>query len=345
MSLSYDKFEIELIHNYLLLFSLPYLYLLEIIDWLTEVKSYNTASILRTVFPNMCNQYDMPYHTIKQAIAKKNDEITSLYRISYADRENLVKSGIKKWSDSNFLLSSSKYHKSDLLKNIISVNMKDSSQNYKIDYQLLKQFQIINKNIGRYYIDLERTTNIILDQTKLPNTYKETCTFMIGVYSDNGYHSFIKQIGSDEKDIYIQALKYIEQDSDRYGYLDYRIYHWGQIEKTYIEKVLPRYDTSKLCDLYTTIISMNFAVKGALSYGIKDISSAMLNNKMICYKPETAGITGQMAALLAEKYYSTSSNTVFKELQDIILYNRQDCAMLYCIFNFLMNIPYSKQIE
>ncbi len=321
-------------------------YLLEIADWLTEVKSYNTTNMLRPVFPNMCNQYDMPYHTIKQSIAKKNDEITSLYRVSYSDRENLLKSGITKWSDPNFLLSlsSSKYHKSDLLKNIISVNMQDSSQNYKIDYPLLEQFQIINKNIGHYFVDIERSTNIILDTSKLPNTYKETCTFMIGVYSDNGYHSFLKQ-SSDEKDIYIQALKFIEQDSDRYGYSDYRIYHWGQIEKTYIEKALLRYDVSKLCDLYTTIISMNFVVKGSLSYGIKDIANAMLNNKMICYKPETVGITGQMAALLAEKYYSTSSNDVFTELQDIILYNKQDCKMLMCIFNFLMNIPYIKQTE
>jgi hypothetical protein len=310
-------------------------YFSEIADWLSEVKS---GTLIRKVYPNMCNQYDTPYNKLKRKIAKTDSEITSIYRISYTDRERLINSGVYKWTDKNFITvlqeSDSKYYKSDLLKNIIYVQ--NAPVPIKLDNLMLKKFQDNNSSGGRYFIDIERTTNMISDFTSLPSTYKPTYTFMLGIYCDE-YYSFIKYNDANEENIYERAIQFIENHAKNNGYNNYKLYHWGQIEKTYIKKALPDYDTSNMCDLYTEIIGMNFAVKDAFSYSIKDIANAMLSNGLIDYTPETGNMNGQMAAVLAEIYYSEShpEEKYMSKIDDILKYNKQDCIMLERIFKFL----------
>jgi hypothetical protein len=107
--------------------------------WLTRAKKLakesitNNTPIIDTcirngIRPNMCNKNDAPYNCAKKHIADITHEITSIYNISYKNRNLLNEKGIYKWSDPMFIetlrkLSPTKYHNSNLLKNLMLMRL------------------------------------------------------------------------------------------------------------------------------------------------------------------------------------------------------------------------------
>ena len=308
--------------------------------------------------PNMCNKYDAPYSYLKSKIAGLTHEITSLYNISYKTRNILVEHGVEKWSDPRFLdilntYAPNKYHKSWLLKNMLEANNKHNEDNEdnednKTDIIMnkdkLESFRKKYSGTKNYFLDFETTSGIWnkkLESDLLFDTLLDSKkdVFLIGLMNHNeDYTPFLLRTGTDNREIYKDMYKNITQNNYE-DIKNIKIFHWGNIEKYYIESMFPELDTNCLCDLYKEFIDIEIGIRSCLKYGLKSVFNSLLHTDYIAQdnknKISNISISGLGASIMADRYYQGSS-TDFKTMLAIIEYNKLDCLMLVKIFNFLM---------
>jgi hypothetical protein len=254
------------------------------LKWLSYIsKNHNDLSfnkqglMIPELYPNMCNKYDIPYHSIKHKIAKDLGELTMLWSVSYQHRLLGHKNGIFSLKDPKLtcesigLTSSNKFYNAinDMINinrndgDIISMNSDIISMNSDI---ISMNSDIISMNSGiinkkkisskwsdwklkenDFIIDFEVINNMFDNFENIPYIGAKSYVFMIGIVHMGKYYNFTSEsltIGSEVImfENMLSTIKKIILEKKIY-LKKINFYHWGSIEKyTYndILKVYPQ---------------------------------------------------------------------------------------------------------
>tara|TARA_A100001015_G_scaffold318273_1_gene437672 strand:+ start:602 stop:2425 length:1824 start_codon:yes stop_codon:yes gene_type:complete len=310
------------------------------------------------LYPNMKNEKDGHWRSIKNDINNKIYEITNVWMCSVEKRKNAHKKKIYSWKNKrcnskNLGFKPGKIYNTvdHILKinrqsrfniNINSLNENDNWRYFGDDtMEFYLDFETINSNMGQCILSQENV-----------NYNSNDIIFMIGlgwIINDNwNYKCFTikKNNSSEELKIFQDMWDTVDKILVENNKSESLFFHWSQAEPSQYKKLLSRHNESNLkkmdfYDLYNLFTKNNIVVKGALNFSLKSIAKAMFNNKMInsCWNKESPCSNGLNAMLLAYKLYKHNNTVTCEEpiMKDIIYYNMIDCKVLWEILRYLRN--------
>lgn len=268
----------------------------------------------KSIFPNMKNKMDFPWHNAKKKISDRICEITSVRGCSVNYRNSMVEAGIMDYHSLDIL-----YKGPDIIVNEL---------NNELPEGLL------------LFIDFEILTNIYDDFRSFPTSNSKNYIFNIGCgYQENdgfGFETYAANELHEEVIILQDFVDFInDQKTDTITFV-----HWTDIEKRSLTKAISEYnlDIQKkivwfdLCDYF---IKSNVKVKGCLNYKLKCVSRTLFENGLISSEWDKTFSDGLGALTGYLKYLKTKDQNI---LDSIVYYNKIDCKVMWEIYNCLKKL-------
>jgi putative phage-type endonuclease len=332
----------------------------EAVTWVKELKKYGGEwDIYKPhrweLYPNMSNAFDYPWNSVKRNIADKIGEITLLWNCGIRERELAHQNGIYSWKKLNSDIIGFKNHKKNILDNILLINQGNGK-----DYMVKNKCKKIKRNKLEFFVDFETVSNLdnTFDDVKNYRKNKKTnvningMIYMIGLgWIDNGrwkFRSFtVDRLNSKcEKKILKEWLKCMVDIKKEFNFRgNVKIYHWSNAEVIESNKAFQRHNMKNiklnwvdLCDYFKKNC---IAIKGAFSYGLKPIASALYKQKKIKTKWSDTSLDGTSAMLAAwscerQSLESNKKLVEYGDVKEIIKYNEVDCKVIWEILNLLV---------
>ena len=322
------------------------------IRWLNKLKNNNIILYPKPncfeLFPNM-NHKQSSWENEKKKLAEQIKEITLIWRISYEDRNYLIKLGIDTW-DNPYLInnlyefkdSTTKYIQEKIINmnkydNLIIEPRKNISQKLK---DILKIDQIEFILDIESVINLEEKSNYF--NNNINNDLPTICIIGIIILKNNEYISFKDYtidnltIDSEKKNI-INWINFISK------YDKIKVYHWGYAEKTYLNNIHKRFPEIILpkiilIDLLEYFRSEPIIIKDCFNFSLKTIGKNMYKHKLIntTWSDTDNGLDAMIK--FKEICLNKDKNIPLKrytEITEIIEYNKMDCVILMEILQYL----------
>ncbi len=341
----------------------------EAINWIQEVRSEEASEWNITkypldrweLYPNMCNSYDFPWHEIKENLAAKSHELTKLWMVGPKNRNIAIGNGIYSWSDKDCNAKSlgiKGKKTSKILDAVININ-RSKKKKISPDY--------ISNNIGiwkwpdtlEFFVDFEDTNGVIFEIKNLPEANVSKFIDHIGVgYVDpktqewTSVNFTTKSLCYDEEErICTEFSAFIRSKAAEYGVKKPKCFHWGGAEHIMWTGAVDRHDSvsetwKSWCwdwvDLLTIFKFEPIVINGCMSFGLKDVATAMKNHGFIqtgwdknssCTDGEGAMIAGYKANKMAKSLGVSMSETPI--MKQLIEYNKTDVRVLYEILTYL----------
>lgn len=339
------------------------------LEWLREVRSDDAAdwNILNypldrwELYPNMCNSHDYPWHAVKQEISEHSKELTSLWMVGPKNRNLALEEGISQWTDRHCtpeVLGITGEKTSRILNEIIAIN-RSTKRKISPDY--------VTNNIGawkqvdtiEFFVDFETCNGVVSSIKRLPSASTETVIFMIGVgYIDPDtnkwtYRDFtVNRLTFDEEErICREFSDFIRRKAQEYGVKQPRCIHWAQAEDIMWRDALERHDPISddwmswmwdWLDLLVVFKEEPIVINGCMSFGLKDVASAMKQHGFIetSWDKNSVCVDGQSAMVAARKAHNAAraTGTTMRRIpvmNQIIKYNEVDVKVLYEIIHYL----------
>ena len=339
------------------------------LEWLREVRSEEAAdwNILDypldrwELYPNMCNAHDHPWHAIKEEIADQTKELTALWMVGPKNRNLALEEEIYQWTDKDCTaenLGITGEKTSRVLNEIIKINQSSKKK--------ISPKYVVN-NIGawkhidtiEFFVDFETCNGAVSSIKRLPAAQNETLVFMIGVGyidPDDGkwiYRDFTVErlTFAEEARICKEFADFIRDKSKQHGVKHPKCIHWARAEDIMwsdaVERHNPVSDEWKSwmwnwLDLLLVFKEEPIVINGCMSFGLKDVASAMKkhgfiktswNKKSICVDGQSAMIAARKAHVAARE--SGVSMKRIPIMKQIIKYNEVDVRVLYEIITYL----------
>jgi hypothetical protein len=316
----------------------------------------------KELFPNMKNEKDGNYRSIKLELADKLKEITSLWYCSIKNRNLIHSNNIFSWNDIKCTSKTLGFSDSSIgntIDKILSINRqhKDLILPKKVEYN--RSIWIKKpKNTMIFYLDFETLNSMtenVIEDNKI-NYNNNQYIFMIGIGYQNKnkqwiYKNFIinNKTYQNEKIMFNKFFTYIKQILNEYKMNKAQFYHWSKAEPNSYNNFKNKHFITKLeCinfsfyDLSDVFINEPIVIKGVLNFSLKNIAKTMNKYKFIKSNWHINSIcnNGLSAMILANSLYENKKNSninINKEpiMQDIIKYNEIDCRVLYEIHQYL----------
>jgi len=330
------------------------------IDWIRKLVKYGSAWSIDTpkiveLYPNMSNKNDYPWHSVKKTISNSNKDITLLWNCGPKERNQALNKGINSWdkivSSEDTLNISGKRAK--IIDNIIDSN-KDE---YIFSPRKIKKWHNIQtiKEAPLYFIcDFETLNDLDDSFNHLPNSGGFAMAFMIGciaIYKENDvlkkeYKSFIcKKINKLEESIIVTKwLDYMKSLSDKFGITNPKIFHWSKAEPIIYKNIVKRHNKIfiwrelNFVDLLDVFKTEPITIKGAFTYGLKDISRNLFNYGLITTLWDSDDMDGREAMVYAwywDKKKDSKSIAKTNIMNKIEKYNFIDCKVIDEILTLL----------
>lgn len=347
-------------------------YLLETqnaIKWVRNVR-YNGAKwccnkpSVPELYPNMCNKFDSPYHTIKKELCEQIKEITQIWMVGIKHRKIAHSKGIMGWDDprcnaESIGMTGKKI--GPIVDKIIQIN-RDNIGNISPSIIINDNENWQTKTNLDFYLDFEGVTgclynrNICLENSEIDSQI----IFMIGVgYENKGnweYKTFLaKNISRNEEvRIFREFISFVEQKKKEMKYKPKpRFFHWSPAEKSMINMLNKRYNNEfykwvnsvtwvDMCKVFT---SEPIVIRGATKFNLKEIAKTMLKHGMIQSSWDFSGPDNGLTAMLeAIEYYRYMEGNHRNKDDDekyvnlmisIADYNEIDCKVIWEIVKYL----------
>ena len=337
------------------------------IKWVREVR-YNgwkwscNKPTVPELYPNMCNKFDSPYHSVKRELSDQIKEITNVWMVGVKQRKIAHDKGIMTWDDQrcNALNMGIKGKKiGPTINKIIEIN-RDNIGNIKPD--------IITNNLSDwqtmgpldFYLDFEGVTGCLYEQNiNLENSELDSQSlFMVGVgYENNGnweYKTFLANSinRNEERRIVREFIDFIENKCKN-NKCRPRFFHWSPAEKSMLNMLNKRYNNEfskwtnsvtwvDMCKVFT---SEPIVLKGSMKFNLKDVAKTMVSHGMIQSNWNFIGPDNGLSAMLeAIEYYrymagsnkTEQDNENYRRMMlSIIDYNEIDCKVVWEIVRYL----------
>ena len=299
------------------------------------------------LYPNMNNKQSQ-WESEKQKLAEKIKEITLIWRISYLDRNRLIKVGIDTWD--NLYLLNNLYELKDqsttkiIQEKIIHMNKHDNlvveprniTRSFK---EILKPSQL------EFILDIESVLHLEEKGNYFNNDKQEELPniCIIGlIIINNGEHIFkdftIDNLTiEDEKQNILNWVNFISK------YDEIKIYHWGHAEKSYLENIHKRFPDIKLpkmilIDLLHYFRSEPIIIKNCFNFSLKTIGKNLFKHGLI--KSTWSDTDNGLDAMIRFKQICLEKDKNiplkrYTEVAEIIEYNKMDCVILMEILYYL----------
>lgn len=334
--------------------------LFEALKWLKLVREESHTWKLypspsnENLYPNMKNDKDGPFHSLKKELANTIYELTSLPYVSVKHRKIAFQNGIYGWNDPKCTAENLGFNtgvQSKIVNAVSSINRQEEDLVLpkKINFDFINWRNEKNNELW-FYIDYETINN---NFGKISSDYSHDGNFdfiyMIGVglkTKENNWEfmNFTLDELTKEKEnkILLDFWKFINQKLVEYNKTEPVFVHWSHAEKTLYKKAQLRHlnlQNKKFVDLYQVFYNEPISVKGALSYSLKEIARAMYKNNLIktIWKTSNVCSDGRTSMVLANQCYQ-NNKVVTKDLpimKDIIDYNEIDCKCMWEIIEYL----------
>ena len=342
------------------------------LSWIREVHSEGAAqwNIMDyplhrwELYPNMCNHHDYPWRTVKEHIASQNNELTSLWMVGPKNRNLALHEGIFRWTDKDCtpgVLGVKGAKTGRILKQIMAIN-RNSKERILPSYVSNNIGSWKQKNSIEFFVDFETCNGVVSSIKRLPIANTETLIFMIGVgYIDPDTHKWVYRhftvdmlTFSEEERICRSFSDFIVEKSYQYNVSRPRCIHWSQAEQVMWDRAVSRHhdvsdhwqsSTWDWVDLLLVFKEEPIVIKGCLSFGLKDVASAMKQHGFIESSWDKNGlcVDGKSAMIAARKAYFTArkSGTTMAHIpvmKQIIKYNKIDVRVLYEMLCYLRSV-------
>jgi len=296
------------------------------------------------------NNKQSQWESEKQKLAEKIKEITLIWRISYTDRNRLIKVGIDTWD--NLYLLNNLYELKDksttriIQEKIIHMNKHDNlvvePRNITRDFkEILKPSQL------EFILDIESVLHLEEKGNYFNNDKEEELPniCIIGLIIINKGDYIFKDFTidnltiEDEKQNIMNWVNFISK------YDEIKIYHWGHAEKSYLENIHKRFPDIKLpkmllIDLLHYFRSEPIIIKNCFNFSLKTIGKNLFKHGLI--KSTWSDTDNGLDAMIRFKQIclEKDKNIPLKryiEVSEIIEYNKMDCVILMEILYYLRN--------
>jgi putative phage-type endonuclease len=331
------------------------------ITWVRELRSKDTTYNIskpnyEACYPNMCQTSDYPYHSLKSSTAKTNGEITSVWCCNTKHRRNAIENGVYSWTDPlcnvDTMGVEGVYYR-ERVQGILDINHQETDIIRRLTNVDPVHDDIIHiRGVRDYYFDFETTT--IHSRTILGNnsiTTETTLIAMIGCgwANEQGEWEF--------RSFVVDSLSISGERTMMQSFYDFlssmgesksqRFVHWGHAEKTNLRDVLKRHSNHtwhmlELFDMCSYFKKYIVVVKGALTYGLKNIVSALHKNGVIKHVWDhesdcTSGMDAMVQFLqirdeVMEQHIPFSEHDMMGVIRS---YNEIDCRVLYDILSYI----------
>jgi hypothetical protein len=319
------------------------------ITWIKELRTHGHLWSLNPpsrpeLYPNMANYNDGEWHNVKEQLADDIKEITSLWMCGPKNRQIAHNAGIMKWTDPNCtpkMLGIKGDVVAPILSTILEVNT-NTNNNILPDIIINNEHNWQNKSKLEFFVDIEYLNDAMLEEEKL-----NSLTFMLGLgYVVNNKWNYKCFVTNDlsiesEKKITNQFYNFInKQTRSAAKYFKSNeipnIYHWSSTEYNFFNKEKKEGVVSqqlRWVDMLKIFKDEPIAIRGALKYGLKEISGAMHKLGYIADTWSECDIKdGRQAMVLAKKYYIHRDKSIMNRITQ---YNESDCKSMYNIITYL----------
>jgi len=337
----------------------------EAIKWVTKMRNEGHKWTLLPLpsipelYPNMKNEKDGKWRSIKNELNNSINEITSIWMCGIEKRKKAHMKKVYSWKNkkcNSDILGFKKGKIYNTVNNILKIN-RQKRDLIRVNSLTTtnNEWRYFGDDTMEFYIDFE-TINSNMGQCTLSNNNmnynSNDIIFMIGIgYSINNIWNYkcftIKQNNKDEELLMVQNFwDYIKRLLIEENKSEPLFIHWSRAEQTQYHKLQLRHlehnlPNMKFFDLYNLFLKNNIVVKDALNFSLKSIAKAMYNNKLIksSWNSESLCSNGLNAMLLAFKLYKHNETVTQNEptMRDIIYYNTIDCKVLWEILSYLRN--------
>lgn len=296
------------------------------------------------LYPNM-NYKESEWEIEKHKLAVKIKEITLVWNITYEERCNYVKSGIKCWDDNRLINNLKESKKKDIQERMIHMNKTNEILIYprkSISYSLKSVLEL-----DGIYFDVE--SFLTFDQKQdFFNTEinsKEPIIAIIGFINENKYYDYTideYNIESEEKIIKLFSDKLFKISKEG----NINIYHWGNAENIYLKYMKDKYPhinfpNINLINILDYFKKEPLIVQGVFKFGLKSIGSALYKNGLIntTWGENDNGLDAMIKfkKLCLEKNKNIPLKR-YNEITEIVEYNKIDCQVLLDIIELLRKL-------
>lgn len=350
------------------------------IDWIKDMRAngadWDVSQIplsRKELYPNMSNNHDYPWRSVKEMIADDIDEITNLWMCGVKNREKAHSSGIYRWREDRCTtdalgINGPKIKR--ILDTIISFNKDTSDSLVYPDYITNNDQDWQHRQLLEFFVDFEYQNDVMSDSATIPIVDTIGMLFHIGVgYFDPFTNKWIYKcfiIDSFDKKEELRICKefseYVRVECEWWECKNPLLVHWSPAEKNQWAGVSDRYEENivdirdvwiplkedcdekvdpRWFDLLQVFKKEPIVVKGSLGFSLKEVASAFSKHKLIKTTWDPDGCTSGTSAMLgAYKAAKDAASRGLKlrdmpQIQDIIKYNEVDCRVMGEILNYL----------
>ena len=319
--------------------------------WITLLKNeHENMSIYpypthHELYPNMNNK-ESEWENEKYKLAERIKEITLVWNISYNERCDFLKKGIRCWDDPKLLSELKDNKNKEIQERIIHMNQQEDI--------LLYPRKTISKDFRGLLI--KKDTDIILDIESFlsfddkkdyfqEDTHKHPILAIIGfIYNEHFYdYTISKYNQKSEEKIIKDFSNHLLKISNKYKN-NINIYHWGHAEYNYFNYIRKNYPSIKFPE-YKLINILDYfrmepiIVQGIFKFGLKTIGKALYKNNLIKTTWLEDNDNGLDAMIQFKELCSKNTKNIpikrYVEISNIIEYNRIDCQVLKEIIDLL----------
>jgi hypothetical protein len=339
------------------------------IKWILRVRSEGHRWKLQPLpsipelYPNMNNERDGQWKSLKRELSDSINEITSLWMCGVKNRIIGHSNNIKSYKDEECcaeLLGFKQGKIAKTLDRIISINRDEetiiSPEKIKIEKINNLEWRNINEDSLEFYLDYE-TMNSNLGHIMVENDnigYQDNqFIFQIGLgHIKNGrwqYKSFVAPTNDLMGEIkminaFWNHVNKILSDENK---KKCHFVHWYSAEPISYKKLQNRVKAigtsipdMQFLDLYTLFRNEPITTNGALNFSLKSVAKAMNKHRLIktSWDSNNPCSNGLNAMLLAHKAYKESNGKIDESnviMHNIIHYNHVDCKVLWEIISYL----------
>ena len=323
------------------------------IEWIIKMRTEGInwrllpQPSVKELYPNMKNDKDSFYKTIKNELADRIGEITNIWWCGYKKREIAHSKNIYTWRNKKLNAKIMDFKENNISKTIDYIlNINNDNNIIRVDDLILSNDWRKNDNILEFYLDFE-TLNI---QNGNMKDNIDGIIFMIGLgWEENNefkYKSFVAESNNniEELNIVNNMWAFINNKKAELNVHDITFIHWTNAEKNFYNQFLNKHKnySNKInnnFDLYKIFVNNNIIIKGALNFSLKTIAKAMYNNNMITTKWDDLECSNGLDAMM-QAYHLYKTNTDISTsniMNNIIKYNMIDCKVMWEILLYLRN--------
>lgn len=339
------------------------------LEWIDALRkqgsTWNITNVPLTraeLYPNMANHYDYPWTEVKKELAEKNFEITNVWYCGPTQREAAHKRGVYKWNDEKCTSKVLGIKGEKIGRTVDKILECNRQSTYLILPQRIDDDTLewrTKPKALEFFVDFETINDVFGSMEKLPYADKAPSIFMIGVgYIEPVSEQWIYKdftvnhvTDEEEKIVCTTFASYITEISRKYHELNPRLTHWSHAEEYQWEKAVEKNKLEWISeieprwfDLLDVFRDEPVVVKGALTFGLKEVAKAMKSHGMITTQWGDGPYSDGSSAMLGA--YHASREAINKgismrdtpQMKEIVKYNEVDCKVMYEIITYLRRL-------